>query len=163
GLSLLVAAIKRANRRIITAAERDPAKRGMGTTIVSVLDMGDRVAVAHVGDSRCYRFRNGRIERLTEDHSLLTEYIRYGNWDPDGKGSFPFAHMLTRALGGGETVEVETRVVQPEAGDVLVLCSDGLSGVVADAEIAEILDENTDLAGAIDRLIARADDEGGPD
>jgi protein phosphatase len=163
GLPSLVDAVQRANGRIFAVAQRDSARRGMGTTIAAALAFGGRAAIAHVGDSRIYRLRGGRLDLLTEDHTFLNECIRAGVVDPADAASFPYHGHITRALGPEEAVDVDARLLEPAAGDVLLLCSDGLSGVVEDREIAGILVEHHDLERAAERLIARGNDNGGPD
>ena len=105
-LPLLVAGIQLANGRIFSAARRDREKRGMGTTFAAALARDGFVAIAHVGDSRVYRFRGGQLELLTRDHSLLNECIRLGHIQPEDAASFPLQHVITRALGTEESVEV---------------------------------------------------------
>lgn len=163
GLPLLVAGIQLANGRIFAAARRDREKRGMGTTFVAALARDGFVAIAHVGDSRVYRLRNHRLELLTRDHSLVNECIRLGHLLPEQASSFPLQHVITRALGTDEAVEVETRIDAIESGDTLLLCSDGLSGAVPAHEIASILEDYPDLGEATTRLVKRANENGGPD
>jgi serine/threonine protein phosphatase PrpC len=159
----VVAGIELANERIVAAAEWEPAKQGMGTTVVSALVSGDRLVLAHVGDSRAYRLRGTRLELLTEDHSVVNEHIRAGLLAPEKADSSPFRHIITRAVGTRPTVEVETRIVRMEPDDVYLLCSDGLSSVVEPWELAAILLEHHDLGRAAGRLIERANALGGPD
>jgi protein phosphatase len=163
GLPSLVEAIRRANARIFAAARCDAAKHGMGTTIAAALVFAGRVAIAHVGDSRIYRLREKRLDLLTEDHSLVNDLIRSGALDPADAASFVFQGRITRAVGSEDAVEVDARLLEPSAGDVLLLCSDGLHDVVEAREIAGILVEHQDLERAAERLIARGNDNGGPD
>ncbi|AKT35975.1 Stp1/IreP family PP2C-type Ser/Thr phosphatase [Chondromyces crocatus] len=162
-LPLLVAGIQLANGRIFAAARRDRDKRGMGTTFVAALARDGFVALAHVGDSRVYRYRNGELDLLTRDHSLLNECIRLGHILPEDAASFPLQHVITRALGTEELVEVETRIEEVQCDDVLLLCSDGLSGPVSSEEMAEIISSQGDLQMAARRLVQRANERGGPD
>ncbi|HSN97161.1 MAG TPA: Stp1/IreP family PP2C-type Ser/Thr phosphatase [Candidatus Nanopelagicales bacterium] len=162
-MPLLVAGIQLANGRIFASARRDRDKRGMGTTFVAVLARDGFVAIAHVGDSRVYRYRGGELELLTRDHSLLNECIRLGHIQPEDAASFPLQHVITRALGTEETVEVDTRIDEVQPGDVLLLCSDGLSGPVNPAEMTEIIGSHPDLNSAVRRLVQRANERGGPD
>ena len=160
---LLVSAIERANANVFAAAQQDAELHGMGTTVVAALAHGGRVAVAHVGDSRAYLFRGRRLQRLTEDHTLLND-CRNAGIDPAGRSHLQrYLHALSRAVGPHDSVQVDTRLVQPEAGDILLLCSDGLTCVVDDREIGAVLVGGPDLAVAADRLIARANEHGGPD
>jgi len=158
---VLVAAVKQANLAIVGAA-RERA-HDMGTTIACVLVRGDRAAVAHVGDSRVYRHRDGRLEMLTDDHSLLAECLRSGYLAPEMAGAFPYKHLVTRSLGADEVVQVDSRLIEPLPGDVVLLCSDGLSGVVDEQEIARVIAGEPDLAAASQRLVERANENGGPD
>ncbi len=159
----LITGIKLANLRIYESAQRDSRQRGMGTTIVSLFAVEDGVYVAHVGDSRVYRVRDGKIELLTEDHSLLNDYIKMRRLTPEEIANFPHKNVIVRALGMKDTVKVDTRYEQPRAGDVYVLCSDGLCGPISDDEILELVVEHQDLRTAASKLIERANSNGGPD
>ena len=159
----LITAIKLANLRIFEASQNDHKKRGMGTTIVAIFALAEGVHVAHVGDSRVYRIRDGRIEQLTEDHSLLNDYIKMRRLSDEEIANFPHKNVIVRALGMKETVKVDTRFETPQAGDVILLCSDGLSGPVSDRDILDIVTRTPDLAQASRALIERANENGGPD
>ena len=160
----LITGIKLANLRIFEAAQREPKFRGMGTTMVSVIGTRDGMYIAHVGDSRVYRVRDHKIEQLTEDHSLLNDYLKMRKLTEEEIANFPHKNVIVRALGMKDTVKVDTRLEAPRVGDVLMLCSDGLSGPVTDDAILRIIDEaNGDLKAACSRLIARANENGGPD
>ena len=159
----LITGIKLANLRIYESAQRDARQRGMGTTIVSLFAVEDGVYLAHVGDSRVYRRRDGKLELLTEDHSLLNDYIKMKRLTAEEIANFPHKNVIVRALGMKDTVKVDTRLEQPRAGDLYLLCSDGLSGPVADVDMLDILDGTSDLKSAASRLIARANENGGPD
>ena len=160
----LITSIKLANLRIYEAAQRDPKLRGMGTTAVGILVVDDGVLIAHVGDSRVYRVRSGKMEQLTEDHSLLNDYIKMKRLSEEEIANFPHKNVIVRALGMKETVKVDTQLDRPQPGDIYVLCSDGLCGPASDAEIEEIvLNEQKDLKAAAAQLIDRANSNGGPD
>jgi PPM family protein phosphatase len=159
----LITGIKLANLRIFESAQRDSRQRGMGTTIVSLFAVEDGVYLAHVGDSRVYRRRDGKLEQLTEDHSLLNDYIKMKRLTAEEIANFPHKNVIVRALGMKDTVKVDTRLEQPRAGDVYLLCSDGLSGPVSDPDMLDILDDTRDLKSAASALIARANENGGPD
>lgn len=159
----MITGIKLANLRIYEAAQRDSKQRGMGTTFVSLFTANDGLYVAHVGDSRAYRFRGGRLDALTEDHSLLNDYIKMKRLTPDEIASFQYKNVIVRALGMKDTVKVDTRFESPELGDTYLLCSDGLCGPLSDDEIAETLKSTDDLKLASSRLIERANEAGGPD
>src|SRR4051812_42645028 len=159
----LITGIKLANLRIYETAQRESKKRGMGTTFVSIFVANDGVYVAHVGDSRVYRFRDGKLEALTEDHSLLNDYIKMKRLTAEEIANFPHKNVIVRALGMKDTVKVDTRFEVPMANDILLLCSDGLCGPVKDEQIAEVLASHADLKVAARRLVERANENGGPD
>jgi protein phosphatase len=160
----LITSIKLANLRIFEAAQRDPKLRGMGTTICGILIVDDGVLVAHVGDSRVYRVRDGKLEQLTEDHSLLNDYIKMKRLSEEEIANFPHKNVIVRALGMKESVKVDTLLDKPQPGDIYVLCSDGLCGPASDEEIREIVHtESKDIKGACTKLIERANGNGGPD
>jgi protein phosphatase len=159
----LITGIKLANLRIHEAAQREPRLRGMGTTIVAILVIDEGVLVAHVGDSRCYRVRAGKIEQLTDDHSLLNDYIKMKRLTKEEIENFPHKNVIVRALGMKDTVKVDTRLDTPQPGDLYILCSDGLCGPVPDHEIAELAQSSNDLKAVCSKLIERANANGGPD
>ena len=159
----LITGTKLANLRIYESAQRDSRQRGMGTTIVTIFAVEDGVYTAHVGDSRVYRLREGKIEQLTEDHSLLNDYIKMKRLTPEEIANFPHKNVIVRALGMKDTVKVDTRLEQPRAGDLYLLCSDGLSGPVTDEELLQICSSTGDLKGSATKLIERANTNGGPD
>lgn len=160
----LVASITRANRIIHEAAAENEAYHGMGTTIVGMYFLEEGLYVAHVGDSRAYRLRNGELEQLTEDHSLANEYVRMGILKKSDVPNFPYKNVITRAVGLAEAVEVETRFFTHEVGDIYMLCSDGLSDPVTDDDMRRIvLDAEGDLEAACRELVTEANRNGGPD
>lgn len=161
----LVTGIKVANKSIYEASARNREHQGMGTTIVGILfsPTAHRIYVGHVGDSRGYRVRDGKIQQLTQDHSLLNDYLRaMPDLTAEQKDELP-RNVITRALGMTESVQVDISSDEPKVGDVYVLCSDGLSGMISDAEIAEIVTANEAPDAAATALIARANDHGGED
>src|SRR5215470_5923820 len=159
----LITGIKLANLRIYESAQRDARQRGMGTTIVTMFAVEDGVYVAHVGDSRVYRIRDGKIEQLTEDHSLLNDYIKMKRLTAEEIANFPHKNVIVRALGMKDTVKVDTRFEVPVANDVYLLCSDGLSGPVSEPEMVDILSQNPDIKTATSKMIEKANEHGGPD
>ncbi len=159
----LVTAVKLANLRIFESAQRDPRQRGMGTTLVSIFTVEDGVYVAHVGDSRVYRVREGVLEMLTEDHSLLNDYIKMKKLTEEEIANFPHKNVIVRALGMKDAVKVDTRFEASRVGDTYLLCSDGLSGPVTDDQILAIMTSAPDLKTAASNLIAAANANGGPD
>jgi PPM family protein phosphatase len=162
-INRLVTAVKLANLRIHDEAQRNPACRGMGTTLVAAVFADDALIIGHVGDSRLYRLREGLFDQLTEDHSLLNDYIKMKNLTPEEIAAFPHKNVIVRALGMKTSVQVDVLVEQPRLGDVYVLCSDGLSGMVTDTDIAEAVANERDLNKLCDRLISMANGNGGLD
>jgi serine/threonine protein phosphatase PrpC len=152
-----------ANRRIYEMAQGDSEHAGMGTTLTAALVQGREVAVGHVGDSRLYRLRDGRLERLTEDHSLVEELVRQGRLTPEEAETHPQRSIITRALGPEPSVEVETFTDVARSGDVYLICSDGLSGMVTEDEMAAIVEKSGTLADAAERLVDAANRHGGKD
>jgi protein phosphatase len=159
----LITGIKLANLRIYETAQREAGKRGMGTTIVVMFAVEEGVYIAHVGDSRGYRVRDGKIEQLSEDHSLLNDYIKMKRLTAEEIANFPHKNVIVRALGMKDTVKVDTRFEVPQLNDTYLLCSDGLSGPVTDDEIVQVLSQTGDLKAASAKLIERANENGGPD
>lgn len=162
-LPLLIDAIQHANHSIHRAGVRSAARKGMGTTIAALLACGHRAALAHVGDSRVYRLRDGCLTQITEDHSLFNELVRLGRADPTRPEAFTFHNVITRALGPEAHVEVDARLLDAGHGDTFLLCSDGLSGVLRRDEIERILVDHADTDEAAEQLISAANHRGGPD
>jgi serine/threonine protein phosphatase PrpC len=152
-----------ANRRIYDMAQSDSEHAGMGTTFTAVLVSGREVAVGHVGDSRLYRLREGGFERLTDDHSLVEELVRQGKLSPEEAEVHPQRSIITRALGPEKDVQVDTFTDIARDGDVYLLCSDGLSGMVSEEQIAQILTASRSLEDAAQALIDAANTAGGKD
>lgn len=160
----LAVGVKLANLRIHERAQANAQQRGMGTTIVSAHFTRSTVVVAHVGDSRVYRLRDKRLVQLTEDHSLLNDYIKMKDLTPEQIENFPHKNVIVRALGMKETVQVDVLTDPFQAGDLYLLCSDGLSGMITDRRIEEILlDGADDLDAACKSLIDEANANGGTD
>lgn len=160
----LVCAIKLANLRIFETSCRDLRYKGMGTTIVTTLVLGDKIYVGHVGDSRVYRVREGAISQLTRDHSLLEDYkdARPDMTEEEAR-NFPHKNVITRALGMRDTVVVDITKHEIRDGDQFVLCSDGLCGMLDDKTIGRIVREATTLENAVAELIEQANRAGGTD
>jgi len=162
----MVEAIANANRKIYERAQRDAETLGMGTTIVAAQVAPGIVHLAHVGDSRCYLWRKGGMELLTQDHSLVGEQVRLGNLSPEEAENSPYRNVITRALGTQLTVMTEYQRLQVFKGDVLLLCSDGLTRELNDDEIAAVLARaanGEDLDAACRALVERANEAGGRD
>ncbi|MBK1691505.1 Stp1/IreP family PP2C-type Ser/Thr phosphatase [Ectothiorhodospira mobilis] len=163
-LEALRGAVIRANRGIHEAAGRDAACAGMGTTLAVVLFRKGRVFLAHVGDSRIYRFRNDRLQRLTSDHTLVQELVDRGLCPPEQARTAAGGNLLTRALGIEPRVQVDTREERLQPGDLYLLCSDGLSDMVDDDAIEALIRQHRNTPDTLAaRLIARANDCGGRD
>ncbi len=161
---MIVASVARANGSILEAARNEPQYSGMGTTVVTALFHHDKVAVAHVGDSRLYRLRQETLTRMTRDHSLLQEQIDAGLIDQESARFSPHRNLITRAVGVDAQLAVEVHEHQIKPDDLYLLCSDGLSDMLSTQEISEILNRlGTDLDAACDALIQRANDNGGRD
>jgi protein phosphatase len=152
-----------ANREIFGAAQEKPHLAGMGTTLVALLASDNRIALAHVGDSRAYLVRGGRIRQLTDDHSLVAELVRRREITAHDALGHPHRHVLTRAVGVRRAVEADLAELTPAPDDTFVLCSDGLTGHVRDEEIATEATRDSDLDAACERLIDLANSRGGED
>ena len=159
----LTAAIRAANDAVRATGVEKPELRGMGSTVVCALIIDRTAHVAHAGDSRAYRVRKGAIERLTHDHSLVEEYLRDnpGSSEDDLDGAYK--HLVTRAVGASPVLEVDVSEVVCEPGDVVIFCSDGLTGPVDDESIASIVSGAATLDAAAQGLIDAALEGGGPD
>ncbi|MBS2024147.1 MAG: Stp1/IreP family PP2C-type Ser/Thr phosphatase [Deltaproteobacteria bacterium] len=153
-----------ANQRIREAAAADGGKKhGMGTTFVGVLVTDRRATFGWVGDSRGYLFRRGELHPATSDHSLINELIKTGRLSDEEIANFQHKNIITRALGMGDAVEVDINAFDLEDGDICLVCSDGLTGMVSDERIAEILTQEQGLQAAAQRLIDEANANGGVD
>lgn len=159
----LVKAIRTANRAVFQAASSSELYRGMGTTIVSGFFTERGVYLAHIGDSRVYRFRDDKLEQQTEDHSLANEYVRMGILRQEDVEHFPYKNVITRACGLTDEVEVDVSYREVQAGDLFLFCSDGLSDMVNDREIAEVIRNESNLEALARELIERANNNGGAD
>jgi len=160
----LITGIKLANLRIHEASKTESKFHGMGTTIVSVFFVDEGVYLGHVGDSRIYRIRDGAIEQVSEDHSLLNDYIKMKKLSPEEIANFPHKNVIVRALGMKESVKVDTVFESPHPGDIYLLCSDGLSGEVKDPVMNDIVQRHQDdLQAACHALIEEANRNGGHD
>jgi PPM family protein phosphatase len=159
----LINGIKLANLKIYDRAQREEACHGMGTTIIASLFLDDKVLIGHVGDSRVYRFRDGKLSQLTEDHSLLNDYIKMKKLSSDDAGKFPHKNVIVRALGMKESVQVDLIADPLKLGDVYLMCSDGLSGMIDDQGLQDMLSDEQDLDTCCERLIHAANRNGGVD
>jgi protein phosphatase len=156
--------IQEANRRVYDRSSSDPNTSGMGTTITVALVEDDHVAFGHVGDSRAYLIRNARMEQLTEDHSLVNELLKTGRLSREEAETHPQRSVITRALGTDPDVDVDTFSVQAETGDLFLLCSDGLTDMVSEHSILEVVERHRDdIDGALRALVKAANRGGGQD
>ena len=156
--------IQEANRRVYQRSSQDAAASGMGTTLTVALVADGTVAFGHVGDSRAYLIRDGRLEQLTEDHSLVAELVRSGKLSPEEAGTHPQRSVITRALGTDPDVDVDTFSIETQPGDLFMLCSDGLTSMVEDDVILQTIEKSRDnLQTAAKALIRVANKGGGED
>jgi serine/threonine protein phosphatase PrpC len=159
----LAANARAANDRIHDLSQRNAEQAGMGTTLTAVWVGEEEVSIAHVGDSRAYCLRDGELLRLTDDHSLVDELIRQGKLTPEEAEEHPQRSIITRALGPEPAVEIDTRSFRARDGDIYLLCSDGLTTMIAEARLAEVLRAHPDLHEAGEALIGAANEAGGRD
>lgn len=160
----LIAALNMANSRVLETMRKDARLRGMGTTVVATLLFEDTVSFAHVGDSRAYLIRDGKISRMTNDHSWVFEQVEAGLLTEEEAEKHPLRNVITRALGGALTIVPDARELAGEPSDIYLLCSDGLTGMISEAQILELVMRQTDdLEAACQSLIALANENGGVD
>jgi protein phosphatase len=160
---LLTHAFEEANRRVLDAAAQDCNLEGMGTTLVGVLDCGDELAIASVGDSRAYLHRNGELRVITEDQTWVQEVGRRLGLEDAMLRAHPMRHVLTMAIGVSNPLRVHSYSLPPEPGTQILLCSDGLHGVVPQEVIAEVMGSERTLQAKCHYLIEAACNNGGPD
>ncbi len=160
----LHAAIEAANTAIYEMARHTPEYAGMGATVVTALIQNDKLCVAHVGDSRMYRLRDGKLELLTQDHSVVQELLNRGLVTPEQARESISKNLVTRALGVDATVQADVNVLSTQPNDLYLPCSDGLNDILTDPEIQELLSiANGDLDDSVRRLVETANAAGGPD
>lgn len=160
---LLRTALDRANDAVYQASREDESKHGMGTTVAAALFYYGKIYVMHVGDSRVYRHRNGMLERLTSDHSLVQTMVDAGSLTENEARVHPMRNVITRAVGVGEQISADYRTEDLRAGDTFLLCSDGLTGMVPDERIEEILSAPKNAQAKVNALLGAALDAGGED
>ena len=159
----LSSAIHLANKEIYDSAQEHPTQRGMGATVTAAWIDGDRLSIAHVGDSRAYLLRSGALQQLTSDHSLVAEQVRRGILTPAEAERSEMQSVLLRALGAHPEIEVDCEEHTLFGNDVLLLCSDGLTRMVTEPEIAGTLQAEPDPSKAAERLVEVANEQGGAD
>jgi len=162
-LATLSGAVTAAARRLTEAAGADAELSGTGTTLVAVLVDGTRLGLAHVGDSRAYLLRDGELQQLTHDHTLVQTLVDEGRLTADEAADHPRRSVLVRTLQEGTPVDPDLIPIEGRVGDRLLICSDGVTAVLPDAEIRQVLLEVTEPVLAVERLIALANERGGPD
>jgi PPM family protein phosphatase len=155
--------LRDANRRIYDLAVSDDSHRGMGTTVTAAKVTGGEISIGHVGDSRAYRLRDGELEQLTRDHSLVAELERSGQITPEAAEHHPQRSIITRALGPEPDVQVDTYTLAGRDGDLFLICSDGLTGMITDEELGSILRSSETLEEAAESLVRAANQSGGKD
>jgi protein phosphatase len=159
----LATRVREANHQIHERSRADRGRAGMGTTLTAAYVDDAHVAIAHVGDSRAYLFRDGTLQRLTQDHSLVDELVRRGKLTEEQAAEHPQRSIITRALGPEPDVEVDTWTYPARAGDVVLMCSDGLTSMISEERVRTVLEANENLDAAADALIAEANEAGGRD
>lgn len=160
----LMAAVRLANTRVLEAMRKDARLRGMGTTVVACLADDERISVAHVGDSRAYLVRGNKLSRITNDHSWVFEQVQAGMLTEAEAEKHPLRNVITRALGGALQVSPDAAEIDAQPGDVYLLCSDGLTGMVPEEEILRVVTVNlSDIEKACQELIDAANEHGGLD
>lgn len=155
-------AIGAVNRSLYLQQKEDDALSGMGTTLTALWVSDSCVYIGHVGDSRAYRLRDGEFKQMTEDHSVVAELLRSGMLTPEQAAAHPMRNVITRAVGTEDSIEIDLMCEERQAGDIWLVCSDGLHGMVTDEQMAEII-KNNKLEKAADKLIRAALDAGGRD
>jgi PPM family protein phosphatase len=155
--------VDNANRSIFNAANSNTQYQGMGTTLVVAVFQGAKLILGHIGDSRCYRLRMGSMEQITKDHSLLQEQMDAGLLTQEQAATSSYKNLVTRALGVDQTVMLELNEYEVQPGDLYLLCSDGLSDMVDDVEIAAIIDCDRTMEQKVEDLVAVANEHGGRD
>lgn len=157
-------AVREANRRIWASIETNEERRGMGTTLVALVTLNEHAIIGHVGDSRAYRLRDGRLEQLTADHSWVFEQVKAGLLSRDDAKNHPMRNIVTRALGSQTDVTVDLSEQEAVPGDLFLLCSDGLNAMLSDEEIQSMLQEHRDdPEAACHALVEAANERGGED
>ena len=159
----LAIAIEKANERVMAAVTAQPWLKGMGTTVVAGLLDGKILSLAHVGDSRAYRYRGGKLSRLTDDHSWVHEQVAAGILTEEEAKSHPLKNVVTRALGGGPSVSPDLQELSFETDDVFLFCSDGLTTMLSDEEIRDAVSAEQDPQKLCERLVEMANEKGGVD
>jgi len=162
-INRMTTSIMLANLEIHEQAAANAEQKGMGTTVDAIWFLDDTIVIGHVGDSRVYRMHDGELLQITEDHSLINDYIKMKRVTAEEAENWPHKNVIVRALGMKDTVQVDIITETPRPGDVYLLCSDGLTDMLRDDQIEHILRSERDLDNAVERLIEGANEEGGVD
>ncbi len=160
-INRMTTSIMLANLEIHEQAAANAEQKGMGTTVNAIWFLDDTIVIGHVGDSRVYRMHDGELLQITEDHSLINDYIKMKRVTAEEAENWPHKNVIVRALGMKDTVQVDIITETPRLGDVYLLCSDGLTDMLRDDQIEHILRSERDLDNAVERLIEGANEEGG--
>lgn len=161
--ALLKKRVDQANAQVYKSAQEKPELYGMGTTLTALLIIDKILNFAHIGDSRAYLLRQGKLKQLTEDHSVVAEMVRQGKLRPEEAERHPARSILTRALGTEPEAEIDVFQETAKEGDKILLCTDGLNSIVGDPEIEKTLNQNLPLPKICQQLVAAANDKGGYD
>jgi PPM family protein phosphatase len=157
-------ALAQANSRVLAEAREHPEWHGMGTTLTMAYSLNDKLYVAHVGDSRCYLYRNGILHRVTSDHTLVEDMVRVGALPAEDASTHRWRHVITNVVGGDSTeIKVELHRIHIEAGDTVLLCSDGLTEMLSEHAISDVLGAEGDPKEVCNELVTRANEAGGKD
>jgi serine/threonine protein phosphatase PrpC len=163
-LALFQTALRQADARILEEGAEHPEQRGMGTTVTMAYHLDAQLCVVHVGDSRAYLYRDDKLHQLTQDHTVTADMVRRGELRPDQVADHKLRHVITNVVGGPDAgVYVEAHALEVQAGDRLLLCSDGLTEMVPHDEVAAALRAEPDPEAACQKLLAKANDAGGRD
>ncbi len=160
---MLIAAINNANKTVYEGAQKNEALSGMGTTITVCFYCAGRVTVAHVGDSRAYVLRDDVMHKITQDHSLVAELLANGQITPEQARNHPQKNVITRAVGTEPDIEIDIYEFEVQPKDIILLCTDGLSNMLSDNRMKEIIGEAKKMEEAAEKLVDAANDEGGYD
>ena len=162
-MTVLRTAVDTVNHKLFLKQQEDEKLQGMGTTLTVLWVSPREVLLAHVGDSRCYRLRDGKLEQITQDHSVVAEMVREGLITKEQAHVHPMRNIITRAVATEDTIDADTQALERVKGDIYLVCSDGLHGMMKDEDIQRILADSPDMEAAADALLRLALDNGGKD
>ena len=159
----LAETMSKANARVYALSKEEKANSGMGTTLIVAIICNKKLFVGHIGDSRVYLIRNGKIKRITSDHSYIEELVRSGSLTRKEAEKHPKKNLITRALGCSDEIEIDTYTCEIKTNDIFMLCTDGLTNMLGEEEIMQVLEKTDDPGAACDELVAGANRNGGED